>query len=119
MKTKVTFKYDKKNNIWFLVMLFLAVVMYVTIDFHIGALVGYAGLYYLIKSLSIELDERYPWLWTLILFVLGAVLSVFCVQYLILEPENFSRTNDFMLFLNVLCALTVYLFVQLFTDNVA
>lgn len=114
---KVQFKYDKKNNIRFLIAVFLAVVMYLTIDFSVWALVGYAALYYLIKSLDIELDEGLPWLWTGILFVGGAVFTTFSIQYMLLDAENFAKTSNFHLFLNVLCVLAFYLLVQLFTNN--
>lgn len=119
MKTKIKLQYNKKNNIWFIVMLLLAVVMYFNVEFHVAAIVGYAILYYLFLSLDIELNERYPWLWMLLLFVLGSILSAYSVQYVILEPENLHRITNFMLALNVLCAFVVYLFVQLFTNNAA
>lgn len=107
MNTRVKFEYNKKNNIWFIIMLLLAIVMYVNVEIHMIAVVGYLLLYYLIISLSIEPDERYPWLWALILFTLGAVFTAFSVQYLILEPENFSRTADFMLFQCAVCVCSV------------
>lgn len=119
MKTKIRLEYNKKNNIWLLIMLLVSVVMYLNVGIHIAAVAGYLVLYYLFMSLTVELDDRYPWLWTMILFALGSVLTAFSVQYLILEPENFSRTANFLLILNVLCAFVVYLIVQLFTGNVA
>lgn len=118
MNTGIKFEYNKKNNVWFVIMLLLTLVMYVNVEIQILPAAGFLFFYYLIISLKVELDERFPWLWALILFALGAVLTAFSVQYLILEPENFSRTADFMLVLNVLCALIVYLAVQLFTGNV-
>lgn len=117
MKTKIKLAYDKKNMVWLIIMLLAAAVMYLNVDIHIAAVIGFALLYYLIRSVTIEPDERYPWLWTLLLFAAGAALTAFTVQYVILEPENFPRTSNFMLVLNVLCAFAVYLFVQLFTGN--
>ena len=116
-KFKIKFQYDKKNNIRAAIALILAVVMYVTIDFSIVALIAYGIAYYLIKSLQLELDERCPWLWTLILFIGGSCLTVFSIQYMLLDPENFTRTTYLKLFLNVLCCLVVYLVVQIFTNN--
>ena len=116
-KLKISLEYDKKNNIRSVIVVALAVAMYVTIHFSVWALVAYSLAYYLIKSLKIEADENYSWLWTLLLLATGACLSTFSIQYMLLEPEDFTKTTYFMLFLNVLCCLIVYLLVQIFTNN--
>ena len=54
-----------------------------------------------------------------ILMVACSVFTMFSIQYLLLEWELFMRTTDDILFLNVVCCLAFYLFVQLFTNNVA
>jgi hypothetical protein len=113
----ISLEYDKKNIIHFAIAFLLAVVMFVTIGFAWWVLLLYGALYLLIKSLRIELDERLPWLWTALLFVGGATLSTYSIQYMLLEHSLFVKTSDFKLFLNVLCCLVVYLFIQLFTNN--
>ena len=114
---KIKLEYDKKNNIRAAIAIILAIVMYVTIGFHIGVLIAYGLLYYLIKSLKIDLDQRCPWLWTTILFVSGAIFTTFSIQYMLLDSELFQRMSDLKWVLNVLCCLVVYLVVQLFTNN--
>ena len=114
---KIKLEYDKKNNIRAAIASILAIVMYVTIGFHIGVLIAYGLLYYLIKSLKIDLDQRCPWLWTAILFVSGAIFTTFSIQYMLLDSELFQRMSDLKWVLNVLCCLVVYLVVQLFTNN--
>lgn len=114
---KIKLEYDKKNNIRAAIAVILAIVMYVTIGFHIGVLIAYGLLYYLIKSLKIDLDQRCPWLWTAILFVSGAIFTTFSIQYMLLDSELFQRMSDLKWVLNVLCCLVVYLVVQLFTNN--
>lgn len=114
---KIKLEYDKKNNIRAAIAIILAIVMYVTIGFHIGVLIAYGLLYYLIKSLKIDLDQRCPWLWTAILFVSGAIFTTFSIQYMLLDLELFQRMSDLKWVLNVLCCLVVYLVVQLFTNN--
>ena len=114
---KIKLEYDKKNNIRAAIAIILATVMYVTIGFHIGVLIAYGLLYYLIKSLKIDLDQRCPWLWTAILFVSGAIFTTFSIQYMLLDSELFQRMSDLKWVLNVLCCLVVYLVVQLFTNN--
>jgi len=109
IKFKVKLEYDRKNIIWVAVAVILAIIMYVTIGYHIAALLAYSVLYSLIKSIKIDLDERLPWLWTAILFAGGACLITFSIQYMLLEPENFSRTSDLNILLNVLCYLVFYL----------
>lgn len=69
------------------------------------------------KRFKIPLSEKLPWLWTGIMLVGGAILTTFSIQYMLLEWEDFMRTTDQKLILNVLCCLVVYLFVQLFTNN--
>ena len=114
---KIKLEYDKKNNIRAAIAIILAIVMYVTIGFHIGVLIAYGLLYYLIKSLKIDLDQRCPWFWTAILFVSGAIFTTFSIQYMLLDSELFQRMSDLKWVLNVLCCLVVYLVVQLFTNN--
>ena len=117
VEVKIKLEYDKKNNIRAAIAIILAIVMYVTIGFHIGVLIAYGLLYYLIKSLKIDLDQRCPWLWTAILFVSGAIFTTFSIQYMLLDSELFQRMSDLKWVLNVLCCLVVYLVVQLFTNN--
>lgn len=117
MNFKIQLEYDKKNNIRAAVAVLLAIVMYVAIGYHIAALIAYGLAYYLIKSLKIDLDERYPWLWTVILFAGGAVLTAFSIQYLLLDAENFAKMSDMNWLLNALCCFVVYLVIQLFTNN--
>jgi phosphoglycerol transferase MdoB-like AlkP superfamily enzyme len=114
---KISLEYDKKNIVRFGIAFLLAVVMFVTIGFAWWVLPLYGAAYFLIKSLKVELDERLPWLWTAVLFIGGAVLNIYSIQYMLLEHDLFVKTADFKLFLNVLCALVVYLFIQLFTND--
>lgn len=117
MKFKIGLEYNWKNNIYVAVASVLAVPLAVTSGCHIVVPFVFAALYYLVKSLRIELDERLPWLWTGILFVGGAVRSTFSTQYLLLDSELFSRLKTEKWILNILCALVVYLLIQLFINN--
>ncbi len=114
---KIEFKYEKKNNIRFAAALFLAVVLYFAAECSLWVIVVYAVLYYLLQNIKITLDERFSWLWTAILFAGGSAFTMFSIQYLLLEPELFSRTADRMLFLNALCCLAVYLLALLITNQ--
>ena len=117
IKCKIGLKYNWKTNIYVAVTLALAIPLYFITGYQIAVLAVFAALYYLIKSMNIELDERLPWLWTGILFAGGAALSTFSTQYLLLDAELFSRLKPEKWFTNILCALVVYLLIQLFTNN--
>jgi hypothetical protein len=114
---KIQLEFEKKNIIKVVIAIILAVILYITVGVHVAAVAAYSVLFALFMNLKIELDSRCPWLWTGILFAGGAALTTFSIQYLILEPENFSRTSDEKIFLNVLCVLVVYLVIQMFVNN--
>ena len=114
---KVDFVYDKKINIWFTIMFLMAAILCVTTHYPWQILVGFGILYYFFKCFKIELNEKLPWVWTGIMFIGGATLTMFSIQYLLLEWELFMKTSDQKLVLNIGCCLVVYLLVQLFTNN--
>lgn len=117
IKFKVTLEFDKKNLIWTAAVLLLATVMYFSVGFHPVMIAVFTLLFFLVKSITIDLDERCPWLWTIILFAGGSVFSVYSIQYLLLDAELFARTSDHMLHMNMLCCFLVYLLVLIFINN--
>ena len=114
----INFGLEKNNMIRYGIVIILAGILYVAVDFHIAALVGFGVIYFLLEAFHITLNEKLPWLWTLLLFGLGAVFSTYMVQYLLLEPELFVKTSAFKLFLNALCILVVYFIALFFTNRV-
>ena len=82
-------------------------------------LAGFGVSYFLIKSLSVELNNKWLRLALGILMLGGSsVMTAHMVQYLLLDAELRARIMDNKMFLNVLCCLVVYLAVQVFTKNV-
>ena len=57
-------------------------------------------------------------LWTILLLVVGAWLTTYMVQYLLLEPELFDKLSDAKWMLNRGCVLVVYLLVLCVTNHV-
>ena len=57
-------------------------------------------------------------LWTILLLVVGAWLTTYMVQYLLLEPELFGKLSDSKWMLNRGCVLVVYLLVLCVTNHV-
>lgn len=115
---KIRLDFCWKNFIWFAVIFGLAVVMYFTIGFAWWVLPVYGVAYLAIRNTRFELSGKLPWLWTMILFVGGAALNTFSVQYLLLDAELFARTTALKLFLNVLVCLVLYLLMLLFSNRV-
>lgn len=114
---KIRLQYDKKNNIRLLAALCFAAAMYFMAAIALWIIPVFGAVYYLFKSLDIELSPKLPWLWSVILIGGCSTVTMFMIQYVILEPDVFMRTSDEKLFLNVLCIAVFYLVVQLFTNN--
>ena len=74
-------------------------------------------LYFLFKSLKIDLSKKLPWLWTILMFAGSSIFTTYHVQYLLLDAELRQKTSDTKLFLNMLCCLVVFLLIQIFTNN--
>ena len=58
---KISIRYNAKNNVNFLIYAGLAAVLWIIVRYNWWILLGFAALYYLIKSLDIELNEKIPW----------------------------------------------------------
>ncbi len=114
----VEFGLEKNNMIRYGIVMVLAGILFLAVDYHILALVGFGIVYFLLEAFHIKLNKKVPWVWTLILFGIGAVFTMYMVQYLLLEPELFVKTKAFKLFLNVLCILVVYFVTLFFTNRV-
>ena len=114
---KIRLQYDKKNNIRLLAALCFAAAMYFMAGIALWIIPVFGAAYYLLKSLDIELSQKLPWLWSVILIGGSSTVTMFMIQYVILEPDVFMRTSDEKLFLNVLCIAIFYLVIQLFTNN--
>lgn len=114
---KIRLQYDKKNNIRLLAALCFAAAMYFMAEIALWIIPVFGAAYYLLKSLDIELSPKLPWLWSVILIGGSSTVTMFMIQYVILEPDVFMRTSDEKLFLNVLCIAIFYLVIQLFTNN--
>ncbi len=118
-KMKVCLKFDKKNVIRLLIAEILAAVMFLTVGFRWWVLLLYGILYFGIKSLRVDLDERLSWLFAGLMFAVGAMVSTFSIQHLLLERELFVKTTTEKMALNICCCLVFYLVIQIFTNNAA
>jgi phosphoglycerol transferase MdoB-like AlkP superfamily enzyme len=115
MKIKIYF--EKDNLIRLAVAAVLGAVLMIMADAPFWVLPGFLALYFAIISLKIELSEKLPLLWTGILLAGSSFFTAHQVQYLLLDEELRAKISDSRMFLNILCCLAVFLFVQVFTDN--
>lgn len=115
MKVKVYF--DKGNLGRLAIVMVLALALFLNIRFSFWALPVFGILYFGIKSLKIELDQRMPWLWSGLLFGIGSFFTAHEIQYLLLDAELRAKITQEKMFLNVLCCLVVFIVVQMYTNR--
>ena len=87
---------------------------------YIGKLVGdsfVCGSYIWACNVKLELPVKLSWLWAAILLAIGAILSVFSVQYVLLTDEDFVKITDMVCVVNVVLALAIYLVILFITNN--
>ena len=113
MKGEFIKKLNRKQLNAFIILVAVAAAMLITTHYPWYYFILFAGLLYLILSVKLEISSKgaWPWIWTVVLYVLGPVFSIFCIQYTILEPEDFVRTKQHIWHLNYLCAAVIYLLV--------
>ena len=114
---KIRLKYEKENMYWMIAVLVLAAVLFWRVRFSAWMLAGFAIFYALLKNLEIELNEKWAWLWSVLLLTGSSVFTTHHIQYLLLDAELREKTSDSKMLLNIICCLVVFVFVQIFTNN--
>ena len=114
---KIKLYFEKENLIRLAVAVVFAAVMFAVIRFPVWVLFWFGVLYFGIKSLKIELNEKMSWLWSAIMLGTGGIFTAYHIQYLLLDAELRAKISDNKMFLNVLCCLVVFLAVQVFANN--
>ena len=114
---KIKLYFEKENMIRLAVAVVFAAVLFAVIRFPVWVLFGFGVIYFGIKSLKIELNEKLSWLWSAIMLGTGGIFTAYHIQYLLLDTELRAKISDNKMLLNVLCCLVVFLAVQVFTNN--
>lgn len=114
---KVKLYFDEGNLGRLAVAMVFASLLCFWIRFPVWLLLGFGALYFLIKSVKIELSAKLPWLWTTVMIAAGSVFTAYQVQYLLLDAELRAKITDTKMFQNILCCLVIYIVVQIFTNN--
>jgi len=111
---KLEFSLEKKNWIGIGIGAAVGLLMYISTRYYFLAFVLYVAVLFALANLKITFSESrpMPWLWTLIIFIPGSILTTLCVQMLIIDPEGwqiYTHEGHKQLY-NVLIALAVYFF---------
>lgn len=114
---KIKLYFEKENLIRLAVAVVFAAVLFAVIRFPVWVLFGFGVLYFGIKSLKIELNEKLSWLWSAVMLGTGGIFTAYHIQYLLLDAELRAKISDNKMLLNVLCCLVVFLVIQIFTNN--
>ena len=112
--------YNRKNNIWFIIVLVTALVIWYTTGIAWWVLIPFMVLYYLMRCCRLEVTAGIPKAILLLAEMIGGSwLTVMMIQYLLLEQELFIKTKNFKLFLNVLVVLCFFLVFLVITKRPA
>lgn len=109
--------FDKGNVGRLAVAMILAAVLFWKIGFWVLALPAFGVCYFFIKSLEIELPEKFSWLWTALMIVSGSIFTAYHVQYLLLDAELRAKISQEKMLLNIVCCLVIFFVVQVCTNN--
>lgn len=115
MKIKLSF--ERQNVMWLAGAMILATVLFFHIGFPVYVLIGFGVAYFIVKSLEIELNEKFAWLWTAVILGGGSVFTAYSVQYLLLDSELRAEISGERMFLNIVCCLVVSLIMQVLTKR--
>lgn len=115
---KIKFSFEKENIIRTVIAAILAGVLCFQTGLPVYVLPVFVALYFGIKSMEIELNQKLSALWAVLLVGGSSIFTAYHVQYLLLDAELRAKISDEKMFLNVLCCLVVFLVVQAVTNNV-
>lgn len=113
----IKFEITKQNNIHFGIAAVAAALVGYFTSASWWVILLFAAAYFGLINVKLELPVKLSWLWATILLVIGAILSVFSVQYVLLTDEDFVKTTDMVCVVNVVLALAIYLVILFITNN--
>ena len=113
----IKFEITKQNNIHFGIAAVAAALVGYFTSASWWVILLFAAVYFGLVNVKLELPVKLSWLWAAMLLVIGAILSVFSVQYVLLTDEDFVKTTDMVCVVNVVLALAIYLVILFITNN--
>ena len=83
----IKFEITKQNNIHFGIIAAAAALVGYFTSASWWVILLFAAAYFGLVNVKLELPVKLSWLWAAILLAIGAILSVFSVQYVLLTDE--------------------------------
>lgn len=111
------FEIKKKNVIFYVLWLLVGAIPAVVSDVRWWLILIYAVLAFAFACMHIKLPEKLSWLWSPIAMAVGAALTVFSIQYALLDAEDFAKTSDTIWWVNTAIALAFYLVVLAISNS--
>lgn len=113
----IKFEFQKENLGRLCIAMVLAAVLYGKVRYAVWVLPLFGALYFLVKSLRMEIGRRAAAAVTGVVLAASAVFTVYLVQYLLLDAELRAKITHEKMWLNIVCCLVVFLVVQPLTNN--
>lgn len=114
---KYRFRWNKEKLVRTVVVAVLLIVLMAAAGLGLPAAAAAAVLYALTEWADIRLNRRFDLLWTVLLYLTGAIFAEKCVQHVILDAENYAKTDRAEHVLNILLILALYLLVHVVTAS--
>ncbi|MBE5889878.1 MAG: LTA synthase family protein [Lachnospiraceae bacterium] len=116
---RIQLEHTKKNWIWVGIALAFSLFIFIVASPSPWSFLFTVAMSYLIVMLKIEIDDKIKPIIAALCLIGSAVVTMFSVQYVILDWENFMKTSDIHLFVNVVIILAVYLIIMLICNRTA
>ncbi len=115
---KIKIDITKKKFIYTGIVVFISVVSHFLAGISLFNMCMFPVLYFGIIILEIDLDEKWNWCVAVPVFAAGSFFTAWVIQYLLLVEDLRERITDEKFFLNVLCCLFCYMFVETIVNHV-
>ena len=113
----IKFEFQKENLVRLCIAMILAAVLYGKVRYALWVLPVFGALYFLVKSLRMEIGQRAAAAVTAVALPVSAVFTAYLVQYLLLDAELRAKITREKMWLNIVCCLVVFLVAQVFVNN--
>ena len=114
---KIRICITKRNMIWVAAVAVISFLAHMLSGISVFNMVLFTVMYFGVKNIEIELDEKFHWVFLACVIGAGSVLTTWLIQYLLLVEDLRVRISNRTFLLNICCVLFVYLVVQIFTGR--
>ncbi len=114
---RIRMNITKRNMICVAAVAVISFLAHILSGISVFNMVLFPVLYFAVKNVEIELNEKYHWFFLIGAMGAGSILTAWLIQYLLLVEDLRLRLSNRTFFLNICCVLFVYLLVQIFTNR--